>query len=117
MAKLSPYDRGAGPISVFNLTEADSIQNVFLGAGTIESITIPAAAQLVIFRADNPFYYQIDDDPVVPSDEITSDGSIYIPENQWDGDNWENEGRPTTVRFIRALATDTIITVLFYDNT
>ena len=116
MATLNAYDRGASPIAVFNLTEADSIQNVFLGAATVESITIPTTATAMLVRADGPIFYRIDADPVVPTTEITSAGSIYIPADTWEGDNWHAAGRPTTVRFIRANAVNTIITVLFYDD-
>lgn len=116
MAILTAYDRGASPIAVYNLTEADSIQNVFLGSASVESITIPTTAGVVIFRADGSFYYRVDANPAVPTTEVVSDGSILIPANLWDGDNWENTGRPTTVRFIRATAVNTILTVLFYDS-
>jgi len=116
MANLIAYDRGAAPIAMFNLTEADSIQNMVLGAATVESITIPTTAQAMLIRADAPVYYRIDADPVVPTTEITSAGSIYIPADTWEGDHWLDTGRPTTVRFIRANAVSTILTILFYDS-
>jgi len=116
MTALAPYDRGAAPVSVFNLSSADSIQNVFLGAASVESITIPTTAKMVIFRADKPFYFQVDADPAVPTTEVTSAGSIYVPGDTWDGDDWSLTDTPTTIRFIRTAAVDTILTVLFYDS-
>jgi len=117
MATLRAYDTGAGPISAFNLTEADSIQNVFLGSASVESITVPSAAKVMLVKGDRSFYYRVDANPVVPTTEITSGGSILVPADSWEGDSWILEGKPTTVRFIRANAADTILTVLFYDNT
>lgn len=116
MAYLRPYDTGAGPISVFNLTAADSIQNVFLGTASAEQITVPTSAKMMLVRADRPFYYRINAAPVVPTTEITSAGSIYVPADTWEGDSWIIQGKPTTVRFIRATAVNTILTVLFYEN-
>ena len=84
MAILTPYDRGAAPVAVYNLTEADSIQNVFLGAASVESITIPTTANMVLFRSDKPFYYRVDADPAVPTAEVTSGGSIYVPSDTWE---------------------------------
>ena len=116
MAIITPYDRGAGPVGLFNITGADSIQNIFLGGASAESIVIPTTALAVMFLFDGPVYYRVDANPVVPTDEITSAGSILVPAEAWSGDNWRPAGRPTSVRFIRVNVVDTIGTLLFYDN-
>lgn len=121
MTKLVSYNRGDGNIALFNLSDADTAQTIFLGSGTAETLVRPATARAVLMRADNPFFYEIDNTPVVPTAEETSGSSIYMPADSWEGDHWYEAmatgglaSLPTDLRFIRKNAVDTIITLLFY---
>lgn len=117
--ELTAYDTGRGPIGAFNNHQADVIRNVVLGTSSVSTLTIPASIKLLMIRSNQPIFYRIDGDPVVPAVDITSDGSIFIPKSLWEGVHWTVGGvaaQPTNIRFIRALASDTIITVALFTN-
>lgn len=123
MAKLVSYNRGDGNIALFNLSDADSKQTIFLGSGTAETLVRPALSRSVLMRADNPFFYEINNTPVVPTADETSGSSIYMPADSWEGDHWFESMAlgglaqlPTNLQFIRKNAVDTIITLLFYND-
>lgn len=121
MAKLTAYNRGDGNIALFNLSEADSIQSIFLGGAGVETLVRPAAARSVLMRADGAFFYKIDGNPAVPTNEVTSGGSIYMPADSWEGDVWYPvtgglAALPTDLRFIRKGSDDVIITLLFFNG-
>lgn len=106
---------GGESLPIYNIGQADSRQAIFLGGAGSENITAPTAARVAIFICDNPVFYERDSAAVIPTTEVTSGGSWYVPADRIDGDSGL-DGGSSTLNFIRALATDTIVTIYFFND-
>ena len=86
------------------------VDAVFLGAGTAESYTVPAAAGYALITCTLPVWACISGTAVVPTTEITDgSGSFYLSAGiQCKLDSGQ------TVSFIRGTAANTIVSIGVY---
>ena len=115
MTKLLPYrPQGGESLPIYNIGQADSKQAIFLGSSAAEGITSPDLARVAIFICDNPVFYERDATPTIPTAEETSGSAWYVPADKMEGDSGL-VGGTSTLNFIRSLATNTIITIYFFN--